>query len=470
MTNRAIKRRKPLATFFVAGAIVATLVFVGWWIVRWRVWEEEMNALRAMGYPGSFKEYKALWSLPPGTPNAADDYLNAFEEYTLEGANLSWLPIEGELEIPAARVPFNEVSIREMGKFVASNEATLNYLHAGAMKDICRIPRDLETPDGLMGLDFGMEARSAARLLYVASLYHAEKGDLEEALRDAATMSALGLHFTQQPDVISWLIGAAILDTAMGNLTDLFSRYEFTDELLEIAAQPYDSIEYKFSIADNMAGDFWITFASYRLSPLAFFEYPGTGQRERSLFEAIAESLSYGAERLFGPNQEDWIDLSKQTRAYVALSKQLDRKPFSDLVFPDDPFAQGPQANQPVGSGFSVLQPSYLLGNLLNSQSRFRASFRSVRLVAAIEKYRLRFGQIPQDLEELVPGFIDTLPTDPFNGKSLRYLTEGEKYSVYSAWNEFYDNRILASLNRDIDPSESGLSVDHDAPSTASEL
>ena len=39
-----------------------------------------------------------------------------------------------------------------------------------------------------------------------------------------------------------------------------------------------------------------------------------------------------------------------------------------------------------------------------------------------IERYQLKYHKLPGALSQLVPEFIDTLPIDPFSGKSFRYV------------------------------------------------
>jgi hypothetical protein len=64
---------------------------------------------------------------------------------------------------------------------------------------------------------------------------------------------------------------------------------------------------------------------------------------------------------------------------------------------------------------------------------RFLAVRDATRIAIASELYRRRNGSFPDTLEQLVPGFLPTIPTDPADGKSLRYkLVEG-KPLIYSA-------------------------------------
>lgn len=62
------------------------------------------------------------------------------------------------------------------------------------------------------------------------------------------------------------------------------------------------------------------------------------------------------------------------------------------------------------------------------------ARLRVLRTVVAIERYRLaNEGGLPQNLKELTPRFLATVPEDPFDGYPLRYLQRPDKaFAVYS--------------------------------------
>ena len=77
-----------------------------------------------------------------------------------------------------------------------------------------------------------------------------------------------------------------------------------------------------------------------------------------------------------------------------------------------------------------LLLPS--LNVCAEATSRNEAGRDATRLAIAIERFYLKHGRLPLQLDELVPGFLDSLPVDPFDGASLRYRVDAEEYLVYS--------------------------------------
>lgn len=64
-------------------------------------------------------------------------------------------------------------------------------------------------------------------------------------------------------------------------------------------------------------------------------------------------------------------------------------------------------------------------------------TLRQLALAAiGLERYRLRHGRYPERLEELVPDILPAVPVDFGDGKPLRYKRAGEKYELWSVWED----------------------------------
>ncbi len=60
-----------------------------------------------------------------------------------------------------------------------------------------------------------------------------------------------------------------------------------------------------------------------------------------------------------------------------------------------------------------------------------RAYERLHGVALALERVRLRTGSLPETLAGLVPDYIDTIPTDPYNGQAIRYSHNEGGYLLY---------------------------------------
>ena len=63
---------------------------------------------------------------------------------------------------------------------------------------------------------------------------------------------------------------------------------------------------------------------------------------------------------------------------------------------------------------------------------------RSLATACAVERYRMAHGRLPATLEDLVPAFLPSIPTDPLTGKPLCYKpSESSSYLIYgTGWDQ----------------------------------
>ena len=64
----------------------------------------------------------------------------------------------------------------------------------------------------------------------------------------------------------------------------------------------------------------------------------------------------------------------------------------------------------------------------------------AARQAVALRLYRIQHGRYPDRLADLVPDFLDKLPTDPFSGGSYVYRKEGKGFIIYSLGNNMIDD------------------------------
>jgi hypothetical protein len=55
-------------------------------------------------------------------------------------------------------------------------------------------------------------------------------------------------------------------------------------------------------------------------------------------------------------------------------------------------------------------------------------------IAVAIEMYAQKHGRLPERLDELVPGYLDTIPAEPFYGKPFEYETDGSSGTLSFAY------------------------------------
>lgn len=91
----------------------------------------------------------------------------------------------------------------------------------------------------------------------------------------------------------------------------------------------------------------------------------------------------------------------------------------------------------------------------LDAGDRTEVEWRGLRILAALESFRLTRGDYPAVLTDLAPDFIEPLPLDPYSGKLFGYLRvdpaadpEGRSFLLYSVGADRIDNGGHAPIRR----------------------
>jgi serine/threonine protein kinase len=283
------------------------------------------------------------------------------------------------------------------------------------------------------------QARYLVRLLYLDAVMHVHDGDRPDAVRDCLAMAHAANSLRDEPLLISQLARMAMFRTAVHVLEHLTARFSCTDE--ELATLQ--------AVLADAATDPVLTTAA---------------RCERAMRHDAFGSLEAGdlpvASLLGGPDQKDppqpptprdirllhvWV-LRYHTRVVEIASRPTEDRP-ALLAALDAEF----QATSPVGGPASVdLVFSYVVHSL--AHNAHLARLRSGVTALAAERYRLAHGDWPRDLVALVPTYLKEVPTDPYDGKPVRYRHTTDGAVVYCLGPDRTDNQ--GNLSRSSPPAD----------------
>ncbi len=85
---------------------------------------------------------------------------------------------------------------------------------------------------------------------------------------------------------------------------------------------------------------------------------------------------------------------------------------------------------------YAMLTPA--LDSILERKCRAECSVAATHLLLGIHLYRMNTGLLPERPESLVPGFIDAIPTDPYDGQPFRY--NQQRRIIYSVGRDSKDS------------------------------
>lgn len=419
--------RPKLYQAFIALALVAVAFFA---LLRFSLkseLEKKLDAIRATGYPTTCAELDEWYSIPPGSQNAADCYADAFsyhQEWTGQKSEL--LPIVSRAELPPRTEPLTKETKTVIAQYLAANHRELALLHKAATIEHCRYPVDFTK--GLSTLiPYLSDVRASAGLLALEAILHVENAEPQSAVNSITSGFSLARSLSEEPIVISQLISIDCKRIAVESFEYCINRVQFSDEQLAEIGRTLAEAPDLSGVSRAWAGE--------RCQGIELFGDPVISSQSIGLVGGDAPSpilmVLYRAAGFSDKDALIYLDLMEASIAANQLPLHQRR--------------EAVEAAEGALGGLSKIH--VLLHAFVPAVSRVTeldlaaiAHLRTAQVSVAIERYRLSAGRLPDALADLVPGYLDAVPADPFDGKELRYKKLDTGFVVYSIGEDETDN------------------------------
>ena len=352
--------------------------------------------------------------------------------------------------MPSARSPTTSMPPADELLFHLSPwQDTVNELVEAVQRPNCRWPLHYEQ-GARMENPLMNAAGMASSNLWLWAMPYALKGDSEKHLRIVLTQLRLArwVHHDGST-MLTLLVAESMRSRALASVRQMLPMIAYNDEQLgrlqaELSGITLDDLV-KAVRQERVLGCYsWRRITTKELadsfhSTQAFFSKPPFGKGPSSMMSVAGSLLSvaYG-HRPQGLNDTDAAIYADFIQDEVlpcidTTHGTLLRSRANHLDLASKSLTQN--------VGWLSLHKSNLVGQylgLLRSEAQTQAMVREALVWCAIERFRLKHGKIPGDLDELVPEFISKAPCDPVNGLPFRYVRRGERdYLLYSiGWNE----------------------------------
>lgn len=402
--------------------LVITLIvlpFLGIYMYRVsgdRALEKKIEALQAQGQPVTLSELNDRYSLPLGVENAADYYLDAFDNHVKwDQEEAEGLPVFGQAEFPARTAGLEPSMKALINDYLQDNQEVLSTLHEAATMPHCRYPVDFT--DGFNARIYWLgPLRDSARLLQLQALITIDNNDLDAAFQSIRCSMALGQSI-QANTLVEQLVRIAVFALNLNTIERLLNQCDLSDEQLQSLTSLIESEDVKSGL--------YAAFQGERCMGLAIFKSPSS---------AAADGLGQGFPvRAMAPLRAIGY-LQRDTITYLDLMQNyLDR-----LEQPSHIVMQLPQDEERGGLFTRILAPA--LGRVSQLAFRAQTDQKTAITACAIERYRIAHQQLPAALQDLVPAYLEAVPLDPFDGEPLRYKKLAPGYVVYSVGDDLSDD------------------------------
>jgi len=337
-------------------------------------------------------------------------------------------------------------------------EADFDLLRQALTRPYSRMEGDYENLFAIPIPTFVL-VRNVAQILTQRAQCHLLLGQPEAAWRDLSLVRDLCRLLGPKPDdkpvtLVSAMIEVAVTGLYLQGVKDGLRLQAWRDPQLTAIQEQLSQIKLLPLMSAAMDSEM--------VAVCAIFEQSSSGE--------IANIFSFGKpkpsllDRLRDPYYmfyklapRGWI---QQNMASVALRNQevmetIDLTNNRVMAARIDAFALREGNRQKRSSPYTwmaaVAIPNFAKALQTVARNQIRAG--QAMIACALERHRLATGQYPNSIEQLVPQYVDRLPTDLFNGKPLRYrATPDSNYLLYSVgWNELDDGGVTGGENREGD-------------------
>jgi hypothetical protein len=422
-------RQSPLTL-----VVLAFLLLLGGFIA-WNLAAPEQDArvlaIRQKGYPASLSELDDWYTHIPDSQNVAFILTNAFSQPAFTNAFIvvgdNWVPARGQL--------IGEDGKAELSAVLATNQNLLDLLHSAAALTNSRYPIDLKQGFQLL-LPYLPKVKGSVQLLTAEALFDASKGDTEKALEALRAAGAVSDSLAAEPLLISQLVRIACWAIICKRSELLLNGATLSDQQLNTLQTLFQNAEKPNAMLRGLAGERASGLAVFMGSEERIHLFSNTTSSSPPLKDRLRNSLFIGLLKSTGILQKDkafYLDV-------MATNVAAAEAPFPERL------ALAQQANAAVLSPPSrfmifsrILLPA--LGKAVQRDADHTARIRTTQTAIAIECYRrAHHGELPSDLNELVPTYLPSLPRDPFDGEPLRFKRRTSGYVVYSIGRDLRDD------------------------------
>lgn len=424
---------------------IGVVVFV-FGVFRVTVYVRAQNGLPTLAGEPTTEEDLKVWypETVSEAENAAPLYLKAARAFTSPEYGDKIIPFfnGNELSGPGNALP--DETLQSITDFLAKNAETVLLLHEAAALPKCRYPAEGQKEGEL-------SVNRPWPILALEAVLHAERGDNNGAVDALLTGFAAAGSLRNEPMVINtiqrWWCSRFLLLA----LERVLTRVTLTDEQLMAIAAALANADTAEGMTRGLVG--------MRCGAAPYFR--GSMEIKKEMYEPnlppqwlegwlrqvyFLSGLADMERRRFNELIHDW----QEARKRVPFSARKDA-----AATLQDRLNKASNWQAPITRAF--IRETSITG-LVIQETCYKARVATAELALAMERFRLKYGRLPDKPEELIPEFLEALPADPLNDQPLSYRRDAQGYSVSSVgadvphaqWDRSWDTReeIVFSVGR----------------------
>lgn len=391
--------------------------------------DDVLVRLRAQGYPTTPAELDRWYVGVPTDQNLSGPILRAAGAFRYRADKTESVPfVKALASDPEPSIPASPQDLARWRDIINANAETWTALDEARPRTASRYPVNLSqgfnTLLNHLGPIKGLAQGCALRALVLAE--EQKPAESIEALRDVFRVRR---SVISEPVLISALVGFALDGIGSRAVRDCLERTRFTDAQLALLSEDLRSIASTNCSERAFVGELANGRSAYIGGGAALVSLGGPGAGGPP---PAAGLIGIGLLRASGILAADEAFYLKKLSAFIDATRQ----PFPQALNAAETNEAELMADLAKPSGKLKIFSRMMLPALSKAIAKGafdQAQLRLTMTALAIERFRLAHGRTPPEtLAVLVPEFLPDVPTDPFDGKPIRYRRTESGYILYS--------------------------------------
>lgn len=411
--------------------------------------------VRARGEPLTLTELQTSYASIPDQDNAAlaliqiwqqeePEFWEAFlsGDYNLpERSVRKYDPALPYLGSEAKKIPRGEplspASVAAVDEFITTNATRFAAVQTALLRPQSRFPVNM--PDGLAALLPHLPSlRQEASYFQIAALAAAEHNDAAGALAALRNIARCGQVLAKEPMLISQLVRLASMGMMVGGVEQWLSRQPLQPDDLEQLRQLLEASQLRGVARFSLVSERPFSLSAFDPKMAAFLAAGGAVNDDAEAQSTHKTRTGFKLLRATGYLGPDQRLMLEAFRDGIVLAEQETPESLSKYEALFDAVDSRARKLPPKFFSAMLLPPLKKVGQRF---AGYEAQRRAALAALAVEGYRRNHGdQLPARLEELLPGFLSSVPIDPFDGQPLRFQKLERGYVIYSVGQDRNDN------------------------------
>jgi hypothetical protein len=413
---------------FAVFIVIAIAAFVVWRVNLAHDVNAKLEAIRAAGLPTNGTEANTYYTAVPDDENVALKMADAFASMTNYNDRRSSEVVS--IKFPRRKDTLTPEQLELVASYCAMNSNALAQAMEAIKLPRCRYPMDLSWGAATL-MPHLAKLKKMSQIAEFQTLL-----DTNNSTVAISTILGMACTLDTEPTVISKLVRIAMLNMAEIALEHRLNTGGLDEVELNHLSELFAEVAKTNQMANGLIGERAAFMRYFRMSYAEIKKPANSGDENSS--EQNGPPLPGSQPFIFkltGFFERDLRFYLQAMETNISLAATF---PKNIVVISNvqEQISQTSRQNYYILS--AMLLPA--LGNTIIKEANGLAQVRSAQTALAVERFRLANGQLPKNLNELVPQFLSAVPVDPFDGQPLSYYRLAKGYVIYSVGSDGHDD------------------------------